>query len=526
MTKMAGNVIENPFPEGINGLKCATNGKLYVINEILNFYQRKLSILTIDQALLLSHHLFEKELLEEAKQILKSLWDWRKCEPSSDNIYIIRNLAIRRNAKGAKSAIAKDIIKFLQVEGVNLGISFLTMNCEIIPSKILESEAMRDIYVALHQTETENKTIMDILEEKSVEIESYKNMVTSLQQQVKDGFEKITKLFSERPQFINASNASAQSPIEVINASNASGDNSINPTVVNVSIPEQQIGNDSIVNPGIGAAAVVVPSDPHTPTPTPQQVARPMSPLPPPTRREEGSELGISGETVSLEEGEIPDSDDDGLETISEASFSSAVDNNPWMVVGNSRRNRTWPPPPPPSPPPPPQPRTSGNIHTRRNGNDSSFSRSYYLRDKQQRNVVLDEGSNSIPFTAVREIHKYELFVTNVSKGTDVNIIKRHVCNMMGTTDVSIKIVSKENAKCLSFGLFFSSECDNLNVKMPGLWPKGTAIYKWSPGRDVGTNRQSQGRVSARGQRYGRRPFGRDNSYYSPERQRLRDQYA
>ena len=153
------------------------------------------------------------------------------------------------------------------------------------------------------------------------------------------------------------------------------------------------------------------------------------------------------------------------------------------------------------------------------------LSRSNYLRDKLQKNVVLEEGSTNIPFTAVREIHKYELFVTNVSKETDVSIIKRHVSQMLGISDITIKIISKENAKCLSFGLFFSSDCDNLNVKMPGLWPGGTAIYKWSPGRVVGANRQHEGRVSAQRQRDHRKPLRRDYRYNSRDQQLLHDQH-
>ena len=56
---MQENEANIPFPEGIQGMRCESDGKLYVLNEILNFYQRKLSLLTQEQAFLLAHHVFD-----------------------------------------------------------------------------------------------------------------------------------------------------------------------------------------------------------------------------------------------------------------------------------------------------------------------------------------------------------------------------------------------------------------------------------------------------------------------------------
>ena len=140
---------ENPdissLPEGITCLE--SDGKFYVISEVLNYYQRKLSNLTIDAVKGLAHHLFELEALREAKRLLLTLWKWKKCKPSSDNNYIIKGLEDKRKGRGSKTNTAMDIIKFLQVEDANLGILFLTLKCELIPSKVHESEAMKDIYV-------------------------------------------------------------------------------------------------------------------------------------------------------------------------------------------------------------------------------------------------------------------------------------------------------------------------------------------------------------------------------------------
>ena len=117
--------------------------------------------------MLLPHHMFDLELLQSAKKVLLDLWNWRKCVPSTENSHIIKGLESKRKVRYGKSDAAKDIIRFLEVEDATLGVIFLTRQCEIIPSKILESEAMRDIYVLMHKSDSDYKQVMDILEEKS-----------------------------------------------------------------------------------------------------------------------------------------------------------------------------------------------------------------------------------------------------------------------------------------------------------------------------------------------------------------------
>ena len=50
-----------PPPDGFDILKSDTSGKLYVVNELLNFYQRKLCLMTKTQAVNLAHHKFKEE---------------------------------------------------------------------------------------------------------------------------------------------------------------------------------------------------------------------------------------------------------------------------------------------------------------------------------------------------------------------------------------------------------------------------------------------------------------------------------
>ena len=67
---MSGNTELGPPPDGINFLKCDSTGKIYVVNEVLNFYQRKLRILDKTVAVNLAHHIFNITDLECAVKVL------------------------------------------------------------------------------------------------------------------------------------------------------------------------------------------------------------------------------------------------------------------------------------------------------------------------------------------------------------------------------------------------------------------------------------------------------------------------
>ena len=71
--RMAENTNTEPgpltFPEGIDILKSDSTGKISVVNEVLNFYQRKLNVLNKAVVLNLAHNQFEQTELEQAKEI-------------------------------------------------------------------------------------------------------------------------------------------------------------------------------------------------------------------------------------------------------------------------------------------------------------------------------------------------------------------------------------------------------------------------------------------------------------------------
>ena len=84
-------------PEGIQILKTENGNQIFVINEVLSYYQRKCQLFTGDEALRLGHHKFDPRRMEDANKVLNSLWTWLKKTPSSsNNDHIINNLNSER----------------------------------------------------------------------------------------------------------------------------------------------------------------------------------------------------------------------------------------------------------------------------------------------------------------------------------------------------------------------------------------------------------------------------------------------
>lgn len=89
---MTSDEANTSLPQGVNILKSANVDKTYVINEVLNFYQRKMRVLGIAPLKNLSHHVFKPEQLNEARDILRSLWVWRNLEPIPAHVAIVEKL--------------------------------------------------------------------------------------------------------------------------------------------------------------------------------------------------------------------------------------------------------------------------------------------------------------------------------------------------------------------------------------------------------------------------------------------------
>ena len=96
---------------------------------------------------------------------------------------------------------------------------------------------------------------------------------------------------------------------------------------------------------------------------------------------------------------------------------------------------------------------------------------------RDEGNIVGDDGDKNIPFSAI-STNEYKVFVTNISPSANLNAIKNHICTKLKAR-VSLKLLSHPESAVLSFGLHCSSESTELDLNMPGLWPRGTRIYKW-----------------------------------------------
>ena len=158
-----------------------------------------------------------------------------------------------------------------------------------------------------------------------------------------------------------------------------------------------------------------------------------------------------------------------------------------------------------------------------------------FLIKKQKRNVILDDGNEDIPFSAAKDIFKYEAFVTNIEKGTNLSDIKSHAARKLQTSEIFLKPMSKPGASYISFGFFCRSEKNDLNLKMRGLWPKYTRIYKWnSKARDTeASSRVTSSDIRRRsgdnqGSRYNTSQYNATDRYRLPrnDQRRLHSQHV
>ena len=76
---------------------------------------------------------------------------------------------------------------------------------------------------------------------------------------------------------------------------------------------------------------------------------------------------------------------------------------------------------------------------------------------------------------------------------TLIDTISSHISSKLGVK-ANIRIVSRLGARALSLFVMFSSDSDTLDLRMAGLWPRGTLVSKWNP-----TNNKKSQLVQGRG---------------------------
>ena len=397
------------IPEGIDILKSESSGKLYVINELLNFYQRKLCILGKLQARNLAHHKFKLEEFEAALELLNSLWTWKKLTPSSSNEYIIKGIGNRRRAKkNVCRTMASDIINFLEVEDANLNVCFLTVNCEKIPSSVHEKEAMSSVYVMLHKTQEDYDILMAAVNNNDDIVEEQGRRMDAMREDMNKNFLMLANMIKG-------------------NLPDKSATVTVSPIVENAQEGSNARLLEGTINPEITSEPTLIDSAPSGPVDCHVNVS---------TSKEVNTEDACS----ELEEGEIIE-DEDGVDSAwfkndlvyRSALYIKQVRN--WSDLGSDQELQQQ------QSQPQQQQRNEEQqqilqqqqkLQQRKRQQqqqrqmknmpyEEMMSRSRphmpaqptqgrgqmnspFLRKKQKRNIILDEGEGNIPFSATKEI--------------------------------------------------------------------------------------------------------------------------
>ena len=113
---MANNADNNPTTLGIDILKGDNDNKLYVINEVLNYYQRKLRVLGISAARNLSHFVFNTEKMLEARKLLNNLWTSKKLTPIPEHENIIKRLTESRSTRLLMLKLLMTLLTFCRLK--------------------------------------------------------------------------------------------------------------------------------------------------------------------------------------------------------------------------------------------------------------------------------------------------------------------------------------------------------------------------------------------------------------------------
>ena len=136
---MAVNNLNNtplPGPEGVEILRSDSNGEIFIVNTVLNYYQRKLRVLGIEDAKISAHHLFSPEKVNEARKVLEALWVWRGLEPQPNKLHVYKNIMDCRKLRGGNYRMVTDILDFLQLEDPRMNVTFILASSSCKKSSI------------------------------------------------------------------------------------------------------------------------------------------------------------------------------------------------------------------------------------------------------------------------------------------------------------------------------------------------------------------------------------------------------
>ena len=114
-------------------------------------------------------------------------------------------------------------------------------------------------------------------------------------------------------------------------------------------------------------------------------------------------------------------------------------------------------------------------------------------------------------------IRSFKAFVSKLSPNSDLDSINRHI-NSILRVNAHLKVVSQPGAPALSIILDCTTNTDSLDLRMPGLWPKGTCLVKWRPPPSYNNNHRHG--VNGTGQARGQNQHGQYSRQISVNRNR------
>ena len=171
-----------------------------------------------------------------------------------------------------------DIIEFLEKEDARLDVIFLTLNCEEIPSKVHNRDALEEVYLLLDKNEYEYTEVMSNLHAKELAINAHTKMLDDIKKDMCKGFNNIADIIKNlkssnmnnaipteedipgEVQNTHAGIGSIQEPLHK-NASNGNP-NQNTPSTPRVEVPGQQAHVAAAAAPTTPRAAAVAATVP------------------------------------------------------------------------------------------------------------------------------------------------------------------------------------------------------------------------------------------------------------------------
>ena len=113
-----------------------------------------------------------------------------------NKLQVVNNIIATCSLRHGNYRLVTDILDFLQLEDSRLNVTFLTQQCEDLPSKVTEEMAMKEVLILLEKNEYDYNRILETYEEKEQLFNQQATLLTRVQEQMNTGFETIMGILS------------------------------------------------------------------------------------------------------------------------------------------------------------------------------------------------------------------------------------------------------------------------------------------------------------------------------------------